>query len=65
MPFTKEKNNHTLQRDITLLKSFMIGIAGKDKEGAYKKEFVERILRVSEEVPAFQFKDARSFLNHL
>ncbi len=58
-------NENFFRRDLVLLKSFMIGSIGKDKEGKYRKEFVERALRASQETPTFEFKDAKSFLKHL
>lgn len=54
-----------LEKEIKLLRSFMIGIAGKDKEGNYRPEFVKKILRVAQEKEKFTFKNGRSFLSHL
>ena len=53
-----------LQEEIKLLRSFVIGIAGKDKEGEYKTEFVRKILRFTREKPKHTFKDKKSFLAH-
>ena len=50
------------QRELKLLRSFVIGIAGKDKEGNYKPEFVEKILNNLREEPKYIFKDKKSFL---
>lgn len=54
-----------LERELKLLRSFLIGIAGKDKEGNYRPEFVKKILRVAREKGKFTFKDKWSFLYHL
>ena len=54
-----------LARELNLLHSFLIGIAGKDKEGNYRPEFVRRILRAAKEKEMFTFKDRVSFLSYL
>jgi hypothetical protein len=36
-----------LAKEVGLLRSFVIGMAGRDKEGAYRAEFVDDITRVS------------------
>jgi hypothetical protein len=54
-----------LEREVKLLRSFSIGIAGKDKEGNYRPEFVKKILRAAQEKGKFIFKDKESFLSRL
>ena len=54
-----------LKREIELLRSFVIGQAGKDPEGEYRPEFVRRILKAAKEKPKYEFKDATSFLKHI
>lgn len=54
-----------LQQEVRQLRSFVIGLAGKDPEGAYRPEFVREILRAAKEKPRYQFWDARSFLRQL
>lgn len=54
-----------LEREISLLRSFLIGIAGKDKEGNYRPEFVKRILKIAQEEDKFIFKDRISFLSRI
>lgn len=54
-----------LTQEIQLLKSFMIGIAGKDKEGVYRPEFAQRILKALREKPKHTFRDANEFLKKL
>lgn len=59
------KQTRTLQKEVKLLRSFMIGVAGTDKEGAYRPEFVKSILSSVNENPTHTFRDAKSFLAHL
>ncbi len=40
-------------------------MAGKDKEGAYRPEFIDRILLAANEKSIHRFSDAKSFLEHL
>ena len=60
-----EKKVRKLEKETTLLRSFIIGQAGRDPEGEYRPEFVKRILRAVEEKPKYEFKDAQSFLKHI
>jgi hypothetical protein len=60
---TKTKQNFLgLRQEVGLIWSFVIGIAGKDKEGKYRPEFVRKILRAVSEKPTRQFSDPKSFL---
>jgi len=54
-----------LQKEIKLLRSFVIGILGRDKEGKYNSEFVKKILKSSQEKPKYTFKDRNSFLKQI
>ena len=54
-----------LQQEVELLRSFVVGIAGKDNEGNYRPEFVRKVLKASKEKGRFIFKDGKSFLSHL
>lgn len=54
-----------MQREVTLLRSFVIGAAGKDPEGAYRPEFVERIFRAMQEPASHTFRNSESFLAQL
>ena len=65
MNSTETKNITELRRELNLLRSFVIGIAGKDKEGSYRPEFVRRILRAVAEESSRVFTDVRSFLREL
>lgn len=66
---TLEKSKKTsikeLQREVALLRSFVIGHVGRDSEGEYRPEFVKRVLRAAQEKPKYEFKDAKSFLRHI
>jgi len=54
-----------IQQELNLLRSFLIGIAGKDDEGNYRPEFVKKLLRIAKEKEKFNFKDKKSFLFHI
>lgn len=54
-----------LKREVGLLRSFVIGIVGKDKEGRYRPEFVEKTLRAAERRPLHLFTSPHSFLTKL
>jgi hypothetical protein len=54
-----------LAKEVELLRSFLIGFVGKDKEGSYRPEFVRRILGLARESAQFTFTDKASFLSHL
>lgn len=57
--------NLDLKNEVMLLRSFVIGIAGKDKEGEYKPEFVNRIFKALKEKSEFKFTDSKHFLTQL
>jgi hypothetical protein len=61
---TKNELNH-LKEEITILRSFIIGLIGKDEEGNYRPEFVRRVLKVAKQKPIREFQNARSFLKDL
>lgn len=54
-----------LEREIGLLRSFIIGLAGRDEEGKYRPEFVGRVFESLREKPKFSFKNASGFLAQL
>ncbi len=55
-----------LQKEVELLRSFVIGHLGKDSEGEYRPEFIKRILKASaDDKVGHVFKDKESFLNYL
>ena len=54
-----------LKKEINLLRSFVIGIIGKDKEGKYKPKFVKKIFESIQEKPEHTFKSKNSFLSQI
>ncbi|PIV45339.1 MAG: hypothetical protein COS25_00305 [Candidatus Nealsonbacteria bacterium CG02_land_8_20_14_3_00_37_10] len=60
-----KRNIIDLEREVNLLRSFLIGIAGKDREGRYRSEFVKKILKAAKKGGKFVFKDRSSFLARL
>jgi len=62
---TLDKKTRELEKEVGLLRSFVIGQAGRDSEGEYNPAFVRRVLRATQENPVYEFKDARSFLKHM
>lgn len=55
----------TIKKEMALLRSFLIGVAGKDPEGAYRPEFVKRILGAMNDRPTYHFRGAKTFLDDL
>jgi hypothetical protein len=54
-----------LKKEVRLLRSFVIGLAGKDKEGDYRSDFADKILRTAKEQPTRTFTNAKAFLSEL
>lgn len=54
-----------LQEEVRTLRSFVIGVIGKDKDGGYNPEFVKKVLQSSQEKPKYTFKDSASFLKQI
>ena len=54
-----------LDQELASLRSFVIGLAGRDKEGEYRPEFVKRILKTSQSITAGSFSIAKNFLREL
>ena len=51
-----------LEKEVRQLRSFMIGLSAKDTEGEYRPEFVEKILRASNEKSVYRFQGKSAFL---
>ena len=51
-----------IARELRLLRSFMIGLAGRDPEGNYRPEFVAQVLKAADEPAIYKFTDTASFL---
>lgn len=54
-----------LQKEVSILRSAIIGLIGKDEEGVYRPEFIEEILNASAETPQYRFRGKNSFLTDL
>lgn len=61
----KQQSVGELRREVNLLRSFVIGFAGRDNEGKYRPAFVRRVLVSASEAPRHQFTTADNFLAHL
>ncbi len=51
-----------IKKEVRLLRSFVIGLAGRDFEGNYRPKFTQRVLRAAAEKPEYHFYDRISFL---
>lgn len=56
------KNVSELKKEFKILRSFVIGAIGKDKEGEYRPEFVKKIRKLASEEAIFVFKNKKSFI---
>ena len=54
-----------MKRDVGILRSFAISIAGKDLEGEYRPEFVHEILRATKEKAVYKFTTPKAFLKDI
>lgn len=54
-----------LTRELNLLRSFVIGLSGKDREGNYRPEFIKKILEAAQEKENSLFGGGTSFLSRL
>jgi len=61
----RKVNIADLQREVNLLRSFVIGMIKKDKEGKYHPKFIKEVLRALREKAEYIFEDKKSFLNQL
>jgi len=55
----------TLKQNMDLLRSFLISIVGRDKEGEYNAKFVKEMEHAAAEKPDYSFQGADSFLTQL
>lgn len=63
MKIQEKINLHDLAQEVTSLRSFVIGIAGKDSEGEYCPEYVQKVLKVSREKTVGSFAGTDDFLS--
>ena len=54
-----------LRRDVGQLRSLLISVVGRDREGVYKPAFVAEVLQAAGEPAAHRFNDPASFLASL
>lgn len=54
-----------LKKEIELLRSLVIGVVGRDSEGRYRPEFIERIHHAVDEKYSHRFTSRKSFLKLL
>lgn len=59
---TQQQELTELHNEIVILRSFVIGLAGKDSEGEYDPAFVQKVLKASQEELVGTFKNAQTFL---
>ena len=62
---TLERKTSELNKEIGLLRSFVIGQIGRDPEGSYNPSFVKRVMKGLSDKPKYEFKDSTSFLKHI
>ncbi len=62
---TKRPNAKEMAKEMSLLKSLLIGLVGKDEEGAYRPDFVRRILHTAHQPAVGVFTTSEDFLRVL
>ena len=62
---TSSFTQRNIKKELLLLRSFMIGVAGKDSEGNYRPEFIRKILNFVNEQPTYTFQNASAFLGSI
>ena len=55
-------NKLTLKEEMTLLRSAVAGIVGKDREGVYRPEFVAEVFASLNRKPTQKYTTAEDFL---
>jgi len=54
-----------LQTEARTLRSFVIGVLGRDQEGEYKPSFIKSVLRSASKAGNIVFRNKKSFLKKL
>ncbi|MBI4175477.1 hypothetical protein HY523_02565 [Candidatus Berkelbacteria bacterium] len=62
---SSKQNLTQLRTEVSQIRSFLIGLAGKDTEGEYRPEFVDRVLQQTTDAPTEEFTTAEDFLQRL
>lgn len=55
-------NNLTLKEEVTLLRSAVAGMIGKDREGMYRPEFVAEVFASLKRKPTDRFSTSEAFM---
>jgi len=55
----------TIKQELTLLRSAVVGLVGKDKEGNYRPEFVTEMLASTSRKPTKTFTTPDEFLKEV
>ena len=55
-------NQLSLKQEVTLLRSAVIGLVAKDREGQYRPEFVMEMFSSTKRTPTTTFNNAEQFL---
>lgn len=61
----KNMNQLTIKQELTLLRSAVVGLVGKDKEGNYRPEFVSEMLSSASRKPVKNFTTPEDFLKQI
>lgn len=59
------RNVSELKEELKILRSFVIGVLGKDKEGEYRPEFVKKILKLATEEAPLAFRNKKEFIKRI
>lgn len=51
-----------IESEIIALRSYIIGVAGKDKEGNYRPEFVKKVLSAVRDKTDYKFENPEKFI---
>lgn len=62
---TLQKKVSYLQREMRLLRSFVMGAIAKDKEGNYNPSFAREVMRLSREKTTQVFQGKAKFLSQI
>lgn len=62
---TVAKLVNNLRKEVKTLRSLVISVIEKDKEGEYRSAFVKSVLKATERKPAAIFKNSKAFLKKL
>jgi hypothetical protein len=61
----RQATNLELANEVKRLRSIVIGLVGRDKEGSYRPAYVRRLLRIAAMPATHTFKDSETFLREL